>query len=52
MSEHLGDVYFLMDEKRRALEFYEEAVDLEHRADEQPDLLGKLECLRDELASQ
>jgi tetratricopeptide (TPR) repeat protein len=52
VSEHLGDVHLLLDEKGRALEFYEEAVELEYRKDEQPDLFEKLERLRQELGGQ
>jgi tetratricopeptide (TPR) repeat protein len=49
VSEHLGDTYLLLDEKQRALEKFEEAVRLEPRFGEQPDLLRKLESLRREL---
>ena len=49
VSEHLGDVHLALDDKPRALEFYRQAVSLEHRAGEQPDLLDKLEGLRQEL---
>ena len=49
VSEHLGDVYLLMDEKPRALEFYEDAVSREYRPAEQPDLIEKLETLKREL---
>ena len=49
VSEHLGDVYLMLNDKPRALQFYREAVSLEHRAAEQPDLLNKLEGLRLEL---
>jgi tetratricopeptide (TPR) repeat protein len=49
ISEHLGDVHLLAGDKQRALGFYEQAVDLEPRPDEQPDLLDKLEALRAEL---
>jgi len=52
VSEHLGDVHLLLDQKNRALEFYEQAVELEHRENEQPHLLEKLERLRQELGSQ
>ena len=31
ISEHLGDAYLLLDERRRALDKYEEAVPLEPR---------------------
>jgi hypothetical protein len=37
-----------LDERRRAYELYQEAVRLEHRKDEQPSLLEKLERLRRE----
>lgn len=49
VSEHLGDVYLLLEERERALEFYEEAVGLEVRPEEQPDLLEKLDALKKEL---
>jgi tetratricopeptide (TPR) repeat protein len=49
ISEHLGDVHRALDQRQRAYEFYQEAVRLEHRADEQPLLLEKLESLRKEL---
>ena len=49
VSEHLGDVYRVLDEKRRAYEYYQQAVDMNHREDEQPDLLDKLDNLRREL---
>ena len=52
ISEHLGDVHVALDERREAFEFYQEAVRLEHRADEQPDLLDKLDRLRRELNEQ
>jgi tetratricopeptide (TPR) repeat protein len=52
VSEHLGDVHLLLEQKERALEFYEEAVRLEPREDEQPNLLKKLETLRQELGVQ
>jgi tetratricopeptide (TPR) repeat protein len=48
VSEHLGDIYILLDQKRRALEKYREAVELEPREGEQPDLLDKLEALQRE----
>ena len=38
-----------LDEKRRAYEYYQQAVDMNHREDEQPDLLDKLDNLRREL---
>jgi tetratricopeptide (TPR) repeat protein len=46
VSEHIGDVYLLLDQRQRALEHYEEAVDQGPRPEEQPDLLDKLERLR------
>ena len=49
VSEHLGDVHLALEDKARALEFYREAVSLEHRVGEQPNLLDKLEGLRQEL---
>jgi tetratricopeptide (TPR) repeat protein len=49
VSEHLGDTYLLLDEKQRALDKFEEALRLEPRFGEQPDLLQKLETLRREL---
>jgi tetratricopeptide (TPR) repeat protein len=50
VSEHLGDVYLLMDQPRQALEHYQEALELEPREDEQPDLLDKLDRLQHELS--
>jgi tetratricopeptide (TPR) repeat protein len=49
IAEHLGDVHLLAGDKQRALGFYEQAVDLEPRPEEQPDLFDKLEALRAEL---
>jgi tetratricopeptide (TPR) repeat protein len=49
VSEHLGDIHLLRGDRQRALESFEEAVDLEPRASEQPELLEKLERLRQEL---
>jgi tetratricopeptide (TPR) repeat protein len=49
VSEHLGDVYFLMDERQRALHYYEEADAMSPRLDEQPLLREKIESLREEL---
>jgi tetratricopeptide (TPR) repeat protein len=49
ISEHLGDVYRSLDQKRRALEHYEEALGLEPREGEQPELRPKLDALRREL---
>jgi tetratricopeptide (TPR) repeat protein len=52
ISEHLGDAYLLLEDRSRALEFYEEALNLEPRETEQPRLREKLERLRRELAPQ
>ncbi len=52
VSEHLGDVYWSLDDKERAYDFYREAVEMEHREDEQPNLLQKLDTLRRELGEQ
>jgi tetratricopeptide (TPR) repeat protein len=52
ISEHLGDVYLLLEDKPRALENYEEALTLDPREHEQPELLGKAESLRRELGSE
>lgn len=49
ISEHLGDAYLLLPDKRRALERYREAIRLEPRENEQPDLRRKLETLTREL---
>jgi tetratricopeptide (TPR) repeat protein len=49
VSEHLGDVYFLMGERQRALHYYEEADAMSPRLDEQPLLKEKIESLRREL---
>ena len=49
VSEHLGDVYRILNEKQRAYEFYRQAVEMDHREDEQPNLLEKLDDLRREL---
>jgi len=49
VSEHIGDTYLLLDDKQRALDRFEEALRLEPRFGEQPDLLRKLEDLRREL---
>jgi tetratricopeptide (TPR) repeat protein len=46
--EHLGDTYLLLDERRRALDKFEEALHLGPREDEQPHLHKKLETLRRE----
>jgi tetratricopeptide (TPR) repeat protein len=52
ISEHLGDVYLLLDEKGKALESYREAVEQEPREGEQPELRRKLESLERELGAQ
>jgi tetratricopeptide (TPR) repeat protein len=49
ISEHLGDAYLLLDNKRRALENYEDALEQEPREAEQPNLRSKAETLRREL---
>jgi tetratricopeptide (TPR) repeat protein len=49
ISEHLGDVYQALGKRDQALRMYEEAVRLEPRTGEQPDLVKKLERLRGEL---
>jgi tetratricopeptide (TPR) repeat protein len=49
VSEHIGDVLLLRGDKQGALERYEEAVGLELREDEQPDLQEKLDRLRQDL---
>jgi len=49
ISEHMGDVYLSLGLKERALESYEEALTLEPRDDEQPELREKHERLRREL---
>ncbi len=52
ISEHLGDVHLALDERERAFEFYQEAVRLEPRDGEQPQLLEKLDRLQRELGSR
>jgi tetratricopeptide (TPR) repeat protein len=52
ISEHLGDAYLLLEDKQRALELYEEALQLGPREQEQPELRGKTESLRRELGVQ
>jgi tetratricopeptide (TPR) repeat protein len=52
ISEHLGDVYLALGDKERALDYYEEAVGLDPRPDEQPDLHQKLRRLRGELGQR
>jgi len=49
ISEHLGDVLLLKGQRRLALEKYREALSLDPRPDEQPDLRGKYERLQREL---
>ncbi|HEY8156752.1 MAG TPA: tetratricopeptide repeat protein [Myxococcota bacterium] len=49
VSEHLGDTYLLLDQKRRALDRFEEAIRLEPRENEQPELMHKFENLKREL---
>ena len=50
ISEHLGDTYLLLDQKRQALDRFEEAIRLEPRESEQPELMKKFENLKRELA--
>ncbi len=52
ISEHLGDAHLALGQKRRALERYEEALRLDARHAEQPELERKLERLRQELSRQ
>jgi tetratricopeptide (TPR) repeat protein len=52
ISEHLGDAYRMLGDKPRALRFYEEALSLDPRSGEQPELLEKREQLRRELGLQ
>lgn len=49
VSEHLGDVLLLRGDKKGALERYEEAIGLEVRLPDQPDLLEKRNRLRSDL---
>jgi len=49
ISEHLGDVYLLLEDKERALQVYEEALGQDPRSAEQPRLAEKVERLRKEL---
>ena len=49
VSEHLGDIYLLLDQKQLALDRFEEAVRQEPREGEQPNLRDKLETLQREL---
>jgi tetratricopeptide (TPR) repeat protein len=49
ISEHIGDAYLLLDDRRRALAKFEEAAVMGPRPEEQPALREKLESLRREL---
>ena len=49
ISEHIGDAYLLLDDRRRALDKFEEAAVMGPRPEEQPELREKLETLRREL---
>ena len=49
IAEHLGDVYLLMGDHKRALEAYQQAIELVPREREQPDLLNKHRRLLEEL---
>jgi tetratricopeptide (TPR) repeat protein len=49
ISEHMGDVYLSLGLKEQAFDKYQEALGLEPRPDEQPDLRQKFERLRHEL---
>jgi tetratricopeptide (TPR) repeat protein len=49
ISEHLGDAYLLLNERKQALDKFQEAVELGPREGEQPDLMNKLEALQREL---
>ncbi len=50
ISEHLGDVYAALSDKKAALSSYERAISQGPRSGEQPELTRKLERLRGELA--
>ncbi len=52
ISEHLGDVYLLLNDRRAALRSYEEALALDPREQEQPQLQQKLERLRQGLGAK
>jgi len=52
ISEHLGDVYLLLEQKEQALSMYEEALQLAPRLNEQPKLREKYERLREELGAR
>jgi tetratricopeptide (TPR) repeat protein len=49
ISEHLGDVFLLLDDKASALQAYREAVEQQPREGEQPDLQRKLDDLQREI---
>jgi tetratricopeptide (TPR) repeat protein len=49
ISEHMGDVYLSLGRKERALEMYQEALQLDPRDSEQPQLREKHDKLRREL---
>jgi len=49
VSEHMGDVYLLLEDKERALRHYERALAQGPRTAEQPKLAEKIERLRKEL---
>jgi len=51
ISEHLGDVFLLLDDKEAALESYREAVEQQPRDGEQPELQRKLEDLQREIGA-
>jgi tetratricopeptide (TPR) repeat protein len=52
ISEHLADAYRLLPDKKRAMELYREAIRMEPREQEQPDLRRKYDELRRELESK
>ncbi|MCH2170020.1 tetratricopeptide repeat protein [Myxococcota bacterium] len=49
VSEHIGDIHLLRGDRTQALERFQEAVELEPRLGEQPNLLQKLDRLRGEI---
>jgi len=49
ISEHLGDVFLLLQDKQHALESYRDAMEREPREEEQPELKRKLETLQREI---
>jgi len=49
ISEHLGDVHLALGQKKVALDHYEEAMRLDPRPAEQPELQQKVDRLRQEL---